>query len=145
MKRFIKLFRRGIISRRSNPISAKYSIVLTIASYFISALSSSSVLGQSQSTDILGINFPDSNSVNYSLRNNTSVWQLGLSHEGNYASGLFSIKEFFETARLEFGNSEARWKDNQEFRVRYEISRVENISRNVYYTKSVRVIGSLLL
>lgn len=121
MKRFIKSFRREIILRRSNPISAKFSIVLTIVPYFISALFSSSLLGQSQSSNILGINFPDSNSVNYSLRNNTSVWQLGLSHEGNYASGFFSVKEFFETTRLEFGNTEARWKDNQKFRVRYDI------------------------
>jgi len=134
VKRSIKLFRRGIISKRSNPISAKYSIVLTITSYFISALSFSSVMGQSHSTDILGINFPDSNSVNYSLRNNTSVWQFGLSHEGNYASGLFSIKEIFETTRLEFGNSEARWKDNQKFRVRYELPLTANskISTEVF-------------
>ena len=66
------------------------------------------------------MNFPDSNSVHYSLRNNTSIWQLGLSHEGDYASGFFSIKEFIETTRLEFGKTEARWKDNHKFRVRYD-------------------------
>ena len=121
VRKFIKLFRREIILRRSDHISVNYSIVFVAVSYFISALFPSTLHGQSQSPNILGINFPDSSSVNYSLRNNTSVWQFGLSHEGDYASGFFSFKEFFETTRLEFGNKEARWKDNQKFRMRYDL------------------------
>ena len=74
------------------------------------------------------VNLPDSNTISYSLTNNTSVWRLGLIHQGNYATGLFSVREFFETTRLELSNSNARWKDDQKIQIIFELPLTNSLS-----------------
>jgi len=84
-------------------------------------LLSLSLSAQSSSAAGNFVNLPDSNTISYSLTNNTSVWRLGLIHQGNYATGLFSVREFFETTRLELANSSARWKDDQKIQIIFEL------------------------
>lgn len=74
------------------------------------------------------VNLPDSNTISYSLTNNTSVWRLGLIHQGNYATGLFSVREFVETTRLELVNSNARWKDDQKMQINFELPVTNSLS-----------------
>ena len=84
--------------------------------------------GQSLSSVGNFVNLPDSNAISYSLTNNTSVWRLGLFHQGNYATGIFSIREFIETTRLELVNSNARWKDDQKMQINFELTVTNSLS-----------------
>ena len=74
------------------------------------------------------VNLPDSNTISYSLTNNTSVWRVGIIHQGNFAGGLFSYRENFETTRLELINSDARWKDDQKMQLNFELPVTNSLS-----------------
>ena len=87
-----------------------------------------SLSAQSSSSTGNFVNLPDSNTISYSLKNNTSVWRVGINHQGEFATGLFSIREYFETTRLELANSKARWKDDQKMQLNFELPVTNTLS-----------------
>ena len=87
-----------------------------------------SLSAQSSSSTGNFVNLPDSNTISYSLKNNTSVWRVGINHQGNYATGTFSVREFFETTRLELANSNARWKDDQKMQLKFDLPVTSTLS-----------------
>ena len=101
---------------------------LAKTAYFILLTFPLSLSAQSSSSAGNFVNLPDSNTISYSLTNNTSVWRLGLIYQGNYSTGFFSVREFFETTRLESANSGARWKDDQKMQLNFELPVTNSLS-----------------
>jgi len=95
--------------------------VVIIVRFIVISLISQSLYAQTQSPGGFALSIPDSNSISYSLRNNTSVWNLGVSRKGRFASGIYKFTEYIETTRLEFSGGEPRWKDDQKLNIEFEL------------------------
>ena len=118
--------RKQKIKSKQIPFKNYYKKVLIISIIILALSLSLSAQSSSSAGNFVGL--PDSNTISYSLTNNTSVWRLGLIHQGNYATGLFSVREFVETTRLELVNSNARWKDDQKIQINFELPVTKSLS-----------------
>ncbi|MCH8288963.1 MAG: hypothetical protein IID12_07645 [Candidatus Marinimicrobia bacterium] len=133
-RRFIRSSLRRKIKSRSKKIYFKSKGAGLIVRFAVISLFSQSLYAQTQSPGGFALSIPDSNSISYSLRNNTSVWKLGVSRKGRFGSGIYKFTEYIETTRLEFSRGEPRWKDDQKIKIEFElpVSRSLMMSANAY-------------